>query len=37
MTKADKEFAEKLDFKDINFPLKIKDIHEIEKKEFHQH
>ena len=24
MTKADKEFAEKLDFEDINFPLKIK-------------
>ena len=25
--KADKEFAEKLDFKDIKFPVKIRDIH----------
>ena len=32
ITKADKYFAEKLDFKDIKFPFKIRDIHKIEKK-----
>ena len=37
ITKADKDFAKRLDFKDIKFPLKIRDIHKIEKKEFHQH
>ena len=29
--KADKEFARKLDFKDIGFPVKIRDIHKIKK------
>ena len=29
ITKADKEFAKKLDFKDIKFPAKIRDIHKI--------
>ena len=37
ITKADKDFAKKLDFKDIKFPVKIRDIHKIEKKEFHGH
>ena len=32
ITKADKEFAKKLDFKDIKFPIKITDIHKIERK-----
>ena len=38
ITKADRDFAKKkkLDFKDIKFPVKIRDIHKIEKKEFHQ-
>ena len=27
ITKADKYFADKLDFKDIKFPVKIRDIH----------
>ena len=31
-TKADKEFSKKLDFKYIKFPVKIRDIHKIEKK-----
>ena len=35
--KADKDFAKKLDFKDIKFPVKIRDIQEIEKKEFYSH
>ena len=30
ITKADKDFAKKLDFKDIKFPVKVKDIHKIE-------
>ena len=30
--KADKEFAKKLDYKDIKFPVKIRDICKIEKK-----
>ena len=34
ITKTDKEFANRLDFKDIKFPVKIRDIQEIEKKEF---
>ena len=29
--KADKNFAETIDFKDINFLVKIRDIHKIEK------
>ena len=32
ITKADKDFAKKLDFKDIKFPVKIRGIHKIEKK-----
>ena len=34
ITKADKDFSEKLDFKDIKFPVKIRKIHKIEKKNF---
>ena len=30
-TKADKDFAKKSDFKDIKFPVKVRDIHKIEK------
>ena len=30
ITKADKDFAKKLDFKDLKFPVKVKDIHKIE-------
>ena len=32
ITKADKDFAKRLDFKDMKFPVKIRDIHKIEKK-----
>ena len=32
ITKANKEFAKKLDVKDIKFPVKIRDIHKFEKK-----
>ena len=32
ITKADKDFAKKLDFKDIKFPVNIRDIHKIEKR-----
>ena len=32
ITKADKKFAKKLDFKDIKFPVKIRDIYKSEKK-----
>ena len=32
ITKADKNFAKRPDFKDIKFPVKIRDIHKIEKK-----
>ena len=32
ITKADKDFAKRLGFKDIKFPVKIRDIHKIEKK-----
>ena len=32
ITKADKDFAKKLDLKDIKFPIKTRDIHKIEKK-----
>ena len=31
ITKADKDFAKKLDFKEMKFPVKIRDIHKIEK------
>ena len=36
-TKSDKGFAKELDFKDIKFPVKTRDIHKIEKKEFYWH
>ena len=32
ITKTDREFAKKLDFKGIKFPVKIRSIHKIEKK-----
>ena len=32
ITKADKDFAKKLDFKGIKFPVKIRITHKIEKK-----
>ena len=32
ITKADKNFAKELDFKDKKFPVKIRAIHKIEKK-----
>ena len=32
ITKADKDFTKKIDFKDIKFPVKTRDIHKIEKK-----
>ena len=32
ITKADNDFAKRLDFKDIKFPVKIRDIYKIEKK-----
>ena len=32
ITKADKRFAKRLDFKDIKLPVKTRDIHKIEKK-----
>ena len=32
ITKVDKDFAKMLDFKDIKFPFKVKDIHKIQKK-----
>ena len=32
ITKADKDFAKKLDFKDIKCPVNVRDIHKIEKK-----
>ena len=32
ITKADKDFAKTLDFKDINFPVRIRDIRKIKKK-----
>ena len=31
ITKADKEFARKLDFKNMKFPVKIRDTNKIEK------
>ena len=33
ITKADKDFAKRLDFKDIKLPVKISDI----EKKFHRH
>ena len=35
ITKADKEFAKRLDFKDMKFLVKTRDNHKIEKKEFY--
>ena len=32
ITKADKDFAKRLDIKDIKFPVKIRDIHKMKKK-----
>ena len=32
ITKSDKNFAKRLDFKDIRFPVKTRDIRKIEKK-----
>ena len=40
ITKADQDFAKKLDFKDIKFTVKVRDIHKIEKKKekkLHRH
>ena len=34
ITKAKKDLAKKLDFKNITFPVKIRDIHEIKKHNF---
>ena len=31
ITKSDKDFAKKLDFKGIKFPVKVRDIHKVEK------
>ena len=36
ITKADNDFAKRLYFKDIKFPVKIRNLHKIQKKkEFH--
>ena len=32
ITKADKNFAKRLDFKEIKFPVNIRNVHKIEKK-----
>ena len=32
ITKADKDFSKRLEFKEINFPVKITNIHKLEKK-----
>ena len=32
ITKTDKDFVEKIDFKDIKFPVKTRDVHKFEKK-----
>ena len=37
ITKADKDFAKKIDFKDIKSLVKVRDIHKIEKKKIHRH
>ena len=37
ITKGDKDFAKKIDFKDVKYPVKIRDIHKIEKKKKDQH
>ena len=35
--KVDKDFARELDFHNIRFPVKIRDIHKIKKKKIHWH
>ena len=35
--KADKDFAKIIDFKGMEFPFKIRDIHKTEKNEFYPH
>ena len=37
ITQADKDFAKRLDFKDIKFPVKVRDIPKTEKTEVHRH
>ena len=37
ITKPGDDFVKRLDFKDIKLPVKIRDIHKIEKNEFHRH
>ena len=37
ITKADKDFEKRHDFKDINFPGKTRDIHKTEKKKINSH
>ena len=37
IAKADENFANRLDFKDIKFPVKTGHSHKIEKKKIHQH
>ena len=32
LRKIDKDFTQKIDLKDVKFPVKIRDIHKIEKK-----
>ena len=32
ITKADNKFIKKLDFKDIKFPVKVRDIHKMKKR-----
>ena len=34
ITKANKDFTKKIDFKDIKFPVKVRDMHKTEKKNF---
>ena len=34
ITKADKDFAKRLDFKDMKFLVKTRDIHKIEKQNY---
>ena len=37
ITKVEKDFSKRIDFKEIKFPVKAKDIHITEKREFHWH
>ena len=34
ITKSDKDFPKKLDFKELKFPVKVRDIHKNEKKNY---